>query len=248
MWISNIAFFYKSSKISNLRRWQSWKSIFRDFGWHRKNVMNKTKLCKLLQLLLIEGILHHPRCIKPQKQWDKLPTSTIAGCLSSTALAIHGLSSLRQGLSSRGLRFVVHRGTEGFGDRLQQLLMAMRYARATGRALVIDWRDAKCLGPKQFSFVFCLLDHSFWKNEVKGYMMDDLQILYVWNFGGEIDITNPNRCWIALTGWTSEWSLEFGLMQTSWLGPRDSQKCDTNSHTLGIPTLLEVSLDVWEIY
>ena len=125
-------------------------------------MMNKTKLCKLLQLLLIEGILHFPRCIKPYQQWDKLPTSTNAGCLSSTALAIHGLSSLLQGLSSRGLRFVVHRGTEGFGDRLQQLLMAMRYARATGRALVIDWRDAKCLGPKQFCFVFFfLLDHSF---------------------------------------------------------------------------------------
>ena len=167
MWISNIAFFYKWSKISNIRRWQSWKSIFRDFGWHCKNVMNKTKLCKLLQLLLIEGILHFPRCIKPYKQWDKLPTSTNARCLSSTALAIHGLSSLLQGLSSRGLRFVVHRGTEGFGDRLQQLLMAMRYARATGRALVIDWRDAKCLGPKLpqavLCFFFCWVRHSFWK-------------------------------------------------------------------------------------
>lgn len=57
--------------------------------------------------------------------------------------AVVGCGGAPPGLSGRGLRFVVHRGTEGFGDRLQQLLMAMRYARATGRALVTDWRDDK---------------------------------------------------------------------------------------------------------
>lgn len=235
MWISNIAFFYKSSKISNLRRWQSWKSIFRDFGWHRKNVMNKTKLCKLLQLLLIEGILHHPRCIKPQKQWDKLPTSTIAGCLSSTALAIHGLSSLRQGLSSRGLRFVVHRGTEGFGDRLQQLLMAMRYARATGRALVIDWRDAKCLGTKQFCVFFSVgpLFLKEWSQGVYDGWFADFICMEFWR-GDRYHISKSMLdCFDRLNFW-----MIIAIWVDANLIARDSQKCDTNSHTLGIPTLL----------
>lgn len=39
------------------------------------------------------------------------------------------------------LRFVVFKGFEGFGDRLQCLLQALRYARGTGRLLVVDWRD-----------------------------------------------------------------------------------------------------------
>eukprot|EP00438_Fugacium_kawagutii_P017958 Skav223150 [mRNA] locus=scaffold2431:62094:68143:- [translate_table: standard] len=73
----------------------------------------------------------------------------LLSALGFTALGTSALAQLDpapfgpQGLSGRGLRFVVHRGTEGFGDRLQQLLMAMRYARATGRALVTDWRDDK---------------------------------------------------------------------------------------------------------
>ncbi len=39
------------------------------------------------------------------------------------------------------LRFVVFKGMQGFGDRLQCLLQAIRYARATQRYLVVDWRD-----------------------------------------------------------------------------------------------------------
>ena len=39
------------------------------------------------------------------------------------------------------LRFVVLKGVQGFGDRLQCLLQAIRYARATDRYLVVDWRD-----------------------------------------------------------------------------------------------------------
>lgn len=72
-------------------------------------------------------------------------------CLASLTPS-EKLDGLPTGLSARGLRFVVHRGTEGFGDRLQQLLMAVRYARATGRALVIDWRDAKFQRDALFDF------------------------------------------------------------------------------------------------
>lgn len=39
------------------------------------------------------------------------------------------------------MRFVVFKGTAGWGDRLQCLLMVIRYAKATGRYLVMDWRD-----------------------------------------------------------------------------------------------------------
>ncbi len=39
------------------------------------------------------------------------------------------------------MKFVVLKGITGFGDRLQCLLQAIRYAEATGRYLVIDWRD-----------------------------------------------------------------------------------------------------------
>lgn len=40
-----------------------------------------------------------------------------------------------------GERVVVLKGAEGFADRSQCLMQAMRYARATNRTLVVDWRD-----------------------------------------------------------------------------------------------------------
>lgn len=39
------------------------------------------------------------------------------------------------------LRFAVLKGIQGFGDRLQCLLQAIRYAQHTERILVVDWRD-----------------------------------------------------------------------------------------------------------
>ena len=38
-------------------------------------------------------------------------------------------------------RLVVLKGAEGFADRIQCLMQAIRYASATGRTLVVDWRD-----------------------------------------------------------------------------------------------------------
>lgn len=40
------------------------------------------------------------------------------------------------------MRIVLLKGLEGFGDRLQCLLQAISYAKATGRILVVDWRDS----------------------------------------------------------------------------------------------------------
>ena len=37
--------------------------------------------------------------------------------------------------------YVLVKGAEGFGDRMQCLLQAVRYAKRTARALVVDWRD-----------------------------------------------------------------------------------------------------------
>jgi len=39
-------------------------------------------------------------------------------------------------------KFVVTKGVNGWGDRLQCLLKAIGYARKTGRGLVVDWRDS----------------------------------------------------------------------------------------------------------
>lgn len=41
------------------------------------------------------------------------------------------------------LKFVVFKGTAGFGDRLQCLLQAIAYSKATNRHLVVDWRDSE---------------------------------------------------------------------------------------------------------
>jgi sugar/nucleoside kinase (ribokinase family) len=38
-------------------------------------------------------------------------------------------------------RFLLCVGCEGLGDRLQTLTHAIRYARESGRTLVVDWRD-----------------------------------------------------------------------------------------------------------
>lgn len=40
------------------------------------------------------------------------------------------------------MKYVLLKGLEGFGDRLQCLLQAIAYAKATGRILVVDWHDS----------------------------------------------------------------------------------------------------------
>ena len=44
-------------------------------------------------------------------------------------------------MQSSNLKFVVLKGMEGFGDRLQCLLQAIIYAQTTKRILVVDWSD-----------------------------------------------------------------------------------------------------------
>lgn len=72
------------------------------------------------------------------------------------------------------LRFVVLKGAQGFGDRLQCLLQAIRYAEVSRRHLVIDWRDSDWThNPEQPLHTFFSLDgiatfglqefHSYWQ-------------------------------------------------------------------------------------
>ena len=52
------------------------------------------------------------------------------------------------------MKFAVLKGREGFGDRLQCLLQAIKYAIATGRVLVVDWRDSDWSHDKRFNFEY----------------------------------------------------------------------------------------------
>ena len=49
--------------------------------------------------------------------------------------------SIKKYLNTPNLKFILFKGKEGFADRLQCLLQAIKYALATNRILVIDWRD-----------------------------------------------------------------------------------------------------------
>ena len=50
------------------------------------------------------------------------------------------------------MKFAVLKGREGYGDRLQCLLQAIRYSTATGRILVVDWRDSDWTHDKRLNF------------------------------------------------------------------------------------------------
>jgi len=71
------------------------------------------------------------------------------------------------------LRFVVHKGMEGFGDRLGQLLMAIKYAAVTQRILVLDWRGKYWSEDPGLSF-----DDLFELHGVKHFQVNDF--LQLW--------------------------------------------------------------------
>ena len=51
------------------------------------------------------------------------------------------IRTIKKRLFDKDLKFVILKGKEGFADRLQCLLQAIKYALATNRILIIDWRD-----------------------------------------------------------------------------------------------------------
>lgn len=99
------------------------------------------------------------------------------------------------------LRFVVLKGVQGWGDRLQCLLHAIWYASATGRHLVIDWRDNDwCHEPIPLSQYFT----------ITGVPTLDLEsFLYYWEAHGH-DLTVAPSSWsekVADPGY-SQWIYE----------------------------------------
>jgi len=72
------------------------------------------------------------------KKKEKMePSRLVWIVVAALALVALTLSVTRK---KRALYMVV-KGAEGFGDRLQCLLQAIRYARKSDRRLVVDWRD-----------------------------------------------------------------------------------------------------------
>ena len=55
--------------------------------------------------------------------------------------AIKNIMSIKKSADTQTLKFILFKGKEGFADRLQCLLQAIKYALATNRILIIDWRD-----------------------------------------------------------------------------------------------------------
>ena len=49
--------------------------------------------------------------------------------------------SIKKNSDTQNFKFILFKGKEGFADRLQCLLQAIKYALATNRILIIDWRD-----------------------------------------------------------------------------------------------------------
>merc|ERR1719503_102435 len=85
-------------------------------------------------------------------------------------------------LVANHLRFVVHKGMEGFGDRLQQLLMVMKYASVTQRILVLDWRGEYWSEDPSLGF-----DNLFELHGVKHFQVKDF--LHLWeHFRGHVRV------------------------------------------------------------
>ncbi|MEK9556155.1 MAG: hypothetical protein VW352_06900 [Gammaproteobacteria bacterium] len=71
------------------------------------------------------------------------------------------------------MKFVMLKGMEGFGDRLQTLLQAIRYATVTKRTLIIDWRDNNWAGSTQIN-----ADYYFKLNTLPNFNLESFSIYY----------------------------------------------------------------------
>ena len=73
----------------------------------------------------------------------------MAGILPTASAALPSASTADRPHNNK---FVVYKGREGFGDRLQQLLYAIQYAKATGRIMVPEWSDKRWANHDQSNF------------------------------------------------------------------------------------------------
>lgn len=93
------------------------------------------------------------------------------------------------------MRFAVLKGIQGFGDRLQCLLQAIRYAQHTERILVVDWRDTDWThDPNQFGF-----QDFFRLAGVRHFGVEEF-CHYVMAHGHELSVT-PSTWTHKLTDW-----------------------------------------------
>jgi hypothetical protein len=86
------------------------------------------------------------------------------------ALAFIALLALGSSPATRqSPNYILLKGAEGFGDRMQCLLQAIRYARRSSRRLVVDWRDEHWCHDGRSGF-----DEYFELVGVRGADMDEL--------------------------------------------------------------------------
>jgi len=83
------------------------------------------------------------------------------------------------------IKFVILKGKEGFGDRLQTLLQAIRYATTTKRILVIDWRDSDWAGNTQVN-----ADYYFKLNTIPNFNFESFRVFYQHD-GSELTVFPP---------------------------------------------------------
>jgi len=79
-------------------------------------------------------------------------------------------------------KFIIIKGLEGFGDRLQVLLQAIKYVKKTHRILVIDWRDKMwCDNEKyDFNYFFKIIGlNTYTFNEFKQYYLTHIKELTI---------------------------------------------------------------------
>lgn len=80
------------------------------------------------------------------------------------------------------MKFVMLKGVQGWGDRLQCLLQAIQYAKATGRYLVVDWRDSDWTHDPTFP-----LHNYFTMEGVRTFSLKDF-ITFCEHYGGTLSV------------------------------------------------------------
>lgn len=88
------------------------------------------------------------------------------------------------------MKFVIHKGLEGFADRLQTLLAVIKYSIKTNRILVIDWTDYEWCNNDEQDFY-----HYFHFENLKYMSLKDFKLLYSIFQKNNINISTYPNIW-----------------------------------------------------
>lgn len=88
------------------------------------------------------------------------------------------------------MKFVIHKGLEGFADRLQTLLAVIKYSIKTDRILVIDWTDYEWCNNDEQDFY-----HYFHFENLKYMSLKDFKLLYSIFQKNNINISTYPNIW-----------------------------------------------------